>query len=313
MCLGAWQAKRRFPNAIAREQAEHGADLSLRERSRRGCLDAEKEGYVDYLNKLPPLRSPSSSQSLEISSWSSKTKNTFAWGFGRYKFQHEPIFYAHLAGQKDAWYGDKSQSTLWQEKKPAANRQHPTAKPVELVDRALVNSSKAGDLVADLFGGSGSTLMACERRGRHARLLEIDPKYCDVIVKRWQQYTGRQAILDGDGRPDGGVGGVEGGDFHAREAVVDLGGASVRPLDGQLGQFHLTGETLGSGEGLGLLGGVVERDVVIGFDSEVLHFKSPGAVIPRQSHSSLQSGKQARQLLRNLVAMRPEGVSGGTQ
>jgi ParB-like chromosome segregation protein Spo0J len=84
-------------------------------------------------------------------------KNTFAWGFGRYKFRHEPIFYAHVAGQKDAWYGDKSQSTLWEEKKPAANRIHPTAKPVELVERALINSSKAGDLVADLFGGSGST------------------------------------------------------------------------------------------------------------------------------------------------------------
>lgn len=85
-------------------------------------------------------------------------KNTFAWGFGRYKFQHEPIFYCHVAGQTDAWYGDRSQSTLWQEKKPAANREHPTMKPVELIDRALVNSSKAGDCVLDLFGGSGSTL-----------------------------------------------------------------------------------------------------------------------------------------------------------
>lgn len=91
-------------------------------------------------------------------------KNTFAWGFGRYKFQHEPIFYTHLAGQKDAWYGDKSQSTLWEEKKPAANRMHPTAKPVEPIERALMNSSKAGDLVVDLFGGSGSTLIAEEIR-----------------------------------------------------------------------------------------------------------------------------------------------------
>jgi DNA modification methylase len=68
-------------------------------------------------------------------------KNTFAWGFGRYKFQHEPLFYAHVAGQKDPWYGDKSQSTLWCEKKPAANRIHPTAKPVELVERALLTLS----------------------------------------------------------------------------------------------------------------------------------------------------------------------------
>jgi DNA modification methylase len=127
-------------------------------------------------------------------------KNTFAWGFGRYKFQHEPLFYCHVAGQKDPWYGDKSQSTLWEEKKPAANRIHPTAKPVELIERALLNSSNAGDVVADLFGGSGSTLIACERQKRKARLMEIDPKYADVIVRRFQDYTGKQAILEGDGR-----------------------------------------------------------------------------------------------------------------
>ena len=126
-------------------------------------------------------------------------KNTFAWGFGRYKFQHEPLFYCHVAGEKDSWYGDKTQSTLWQEKKPAANRIHPTAKPVELVERALLNSSKAGDVVADLFGGSGSTLIGCERRGRLARLMEIDPKYADCIVRRYQEYAGKQAVLDGDG------------------------------------------------------------------------------------------------------------------
>lgn len=127
-------------------------------------------------------------------------KNTFAWGFGRYKYRHEPLFYCHVADQKDAWYGDKSQSTLWEEKKPAANRIHPTAKPVELVERALVNSSKAGDIVVDLFGGSGSTLIACERRGRKARLTEIDPKYADCIVRRWQDYTGKHAVLEREGR-----------------------------------------------------------------------------------------------------------------
>jgi DNA modification methylase len=127
-------------------------------------------------------------------------KNTFAWGFGRYKFQHEPIFNAHVAGQTDAWYGDKSQSTLWQENKPAANRLHPTMKPVELVERALVNSSKAGDICADFFGGAGSTLIGCERRGRAARLMELDPRYADVICRRYQQYGGKPATLDGDGR-----------------------------------------------------------------------------------------------------------------
>ena len=127
-------------------------------------------------------------------------KNTFAWGFGRYKFQHEPIFYVHVAAQKDPWYGDKTQSTLWQENKPAANRIHPTAKPVELVERALINSSKTGDIIADLFGGSGSTLIGCQRRGRKARLMEIDPKYADCIVRRYQEYTGKIGVLGGDGR-----------------------------------------------------------------------------------------------------------------
>jgi DNA modification methylase len=124
-------------------------------------------------------------------------KNTFTWGFGRYKFQHEPIFYAHVGGQSDPWYGDKSQSTLWQEKKPAANRLHPTMKPVELIERGLMNSSHPGDMVVDLFGGSGSTMIACEKTGRCARLMELDPKYCDVIVKRWQDFTGKTAHLEG--------------------------------------------------------------------------------------------------------------------
>jgi DNA modification methylase len=127
-------------------------------------------------------------------------KNTFAWGFGRYKFQHEPLFYCHVADQSDPWYGDKAQSTLWEEKKPAANRLHPMMKPVELVDRAIANSSKAGDLVIDLFGGAGSTLIACEKRSRAALLMELDPKYVDVIVQRWQQFTGKEAALEGDGR-----------------------------------------------------------------------------------------------------------------
>jgi DNA modification methylase len=139
------------------------------------------------------------SSDLEVRCQIIWAKNTFAWGFGRYKFQHEPIFYCHRRGQSDPWYGDKSQSTLWQEKKPAANRLHPTMKPVELIERALANSSKSGDLVLDLFGGSGSTMIACEKMGRSSRLLELDPKYCDVIVNRWQDFTGKIAHLE-DGR-----------------------------------------------------------------------------------------------------------------
>jgi DNA modification methylase len=127
-------------------------------------------------------------------------KNTFAWGFGRYKFQHEPIFYAHTDGQTDAWYGDKTQSTLWQQNKPAANRLHPTMKPVELIERALVNSSRVGDCILDLFLGSASTIIACEKTGRCGLGMELDPRYVDVSVRRWQEYSGREATLQGDGR-----------------------------------------------------------------------------------------------------------------
>jgi DNA modification methylase len=86
--------------------------------------------------------------------------------------------------------------TLGSENKPAANRIHPTAKPVKLIERALINSSKAGDTVADLFGGSGSMLIGCQRRGRKAPLMEIAPKYVHSIVRRWQEHVGKQATLD---------------------------------------------------------------------------------------------------------------------
>jgi len=89
---------------------------------------------------------------------------------------------------------------VWTIDRPAVNDLHPTMKPVELVQKAIRNSSKSRDLVFDPFGGSGSTPIACETTGRHARLIELDPTYVDVIVKRWQSYTGRKAVLEGDGR-----------------------------------------------------------------------------------------------------------------
>ncbi|HBR20536.1 MAG: hypothetical protein UV78_C0046G0002 [Parcubacteria group bacterium GW2011_GWA2_43_17] len=128
-------------------------------------------------------------------------KNCGAFGFARYKFQHEPIFYCHIAGQSDSWYGDLTQTTVWNEKKPSANRLHPTMKPVEIVHRALVNSSKAGDLVLDLFMGSGTTLIACEQTGRRSYGMELDPIYCDVIVKRYEEFTGGKAVLINDKTP----------------------------------------------------------------------------------------------------------------
>lgn len=127
-------------------------------------------------------------------------KSTFGWGFARYKFQHEPIFYCHRKGQSDSWYGDKTQSTLWEVDKPSANKIHPTMKPIELIEMALRNSSKPNDLVVDLFGGSGSTLIACEKTNRKCYMMELAPNYCDVICDRWENYTGKDAILESTGK-----------------------------------------------------------------------------------------------------------------
>ena len=94
----------------------------------------------------------------------------------------------------------RDQGDVWFVDKPARNDLHPTMKPVALIERAIRNSSKSRDIVLDPFGGSGSTLIACEKTGRQARLLELDPKYCDVIVRRFQGWAGEQAVLQGDGQ-----------------------------------------------------------------------------------------------------------------
>ena len=127
-------------------------------------------------------------------------KNTFTLGRADYQRQYEPILYGWREGADHYWCGARDQGDVWQIKKPIKNDLHPTMKPVELVERALRNSSKTRDLVLDPFGGSGSTLIACEKVGRRARIMELDPKYVDVIVRRWQQYTGRQAISADHGR-----------------------------------------------------------------------------------------------------------------
>lgn len=126
-------------------------------------------------------------------------KNTFTLGRADYQRQYEPILYGWRDGVDHFWCGARDQGDVWQIKKPAKNDLHPTMKPVELVERAVRNSSKTKDIVLDPFGGSGSTLIACEKSGRRARLIELDPKYVDVIVRRWQDWTGKQATRKADG------------------------------------------------------------------------------------------------------------------
>lgn len=121
-------------------------------------------------------------------------KNHFALGRSDYQRQYETILYGWAEGNKHHWCGDRNQSDVWNFAKPSSNDLHPTMKPVELVSRAIENSSKVKDFILDPFAGSGSTLIACEKLNRSARLIEIDPKYCDVIIRRWQDLTGGTAI-----------------------------------------------------------------------------------------------------------------------
>ena len=123
-------------------------------------------------------------------------KNTFTLGRADYQRQYEPILYGWRDGTDHYWCGARDQGDVWHINKPQKNDLHPTMKPVELVERAVRNSSKTRDLVLDPFGGSGSTLIACEKSGRRARLIELDPKYVDVIVKRWEAFSGGKAVLN---------------------------------------------------------------------------------------------------------------------
>lgn len=122
-------------------------------------------------------------------------KDTMVMGRQDYHWKHEPCLYGWKEGASHLWAADRKQTTIIECKRPRVNDIHPTMKPVELMEYQILNNTKGQDVVLDLFGGSGSTLIACEKTGRKARLMELDPKYCDVIVKRWEDFTGKKAEL----------------------------------------------------------------------------------------------------------------------
>jgi DNA modification methylase len=131
-------------------------------------------------------------------------KDRMVLGHADYHYRHEPILYGYRPGPgrwgrgHQGWYGGNEANSVLEVPRPAASRAHPTAKPVELIARCLANSSEPRDLVLDPFGGSGSTLVACEQLDRRAFLLELDPSYCEVAIRRWEEFTGEQAVrIDG--------------------------------------------------------------------------------------------------------------------
>jgi DNA modification methylase len=138
-------------------------------------------------------------------------KNVATFGWAQYRWKHEPVFYAHKKGKAPAWYGDRTQTTVWRAGLPVEDPLpesvwevskgdvtkyvHPTQKPLELLAIPIRNSSRLGDTVADFFGGSGSTLMTCDQLDRSCRTMELDPVFCDVIKLRYQAATGIEPVL----------------------------------------------------------------------------------------------------------------------
>ena len=123
-------------------------------------------------------------------------KQSLVMGRQDYHWKHEPILYGWAPGASHNWYGDRKQTTVLEFSRPSRSADHPTMKPIDLIEYCLTNSCAPRGLVLDLFGGSGSTLIACEKSGRSAVLCELDPRYCDVILTRWAGYTGKDPVRD---------------------------------------------------------------------------------------------------------------------
>ena len=114
--------------------------------------------------------------------------------FSQYKFIMEPLYYGHKQGRSPRWHGPTNEVNVWQHDKPAVNDVHPTMKPVRLVERAIANATELGHLVLDPFLGSGSGIVAAERTGRRCFGFELNADYCQVILRRWEEFTQREAV-----------------------------------------------------------------------------------------------------------------------
>lgn len=175
------------------------------------CAEAVlKPGAPFYVAHPPGALSVRFGQAVLAHGW--RIHQTLVWvkdsmvlGHADYHYKHEPMLYGYKPGSGrlgrggDGWYGDNSQVSVFEVERPKASREHPTSKPVELIVRCLQNSTRRGDVVLEPFGGGGSTLIACEHLNRKARVMEIDPKYVDVICRRFQEFTGKLPVLESTG------------------------------------------------------------------------------------------------------------------
>jgi len=168
------------------------AFINMHEHSKQGApvyvFHADSEGLI--------VRSAFNEAGYSLRQCLVWIKNSMVMGRQDYQWKHEPILYGWKEGAGHAWYSDRKQTTVLEYDRPTRSAEHPTMKPVMLCGYLIENSSKAGDLILDLFGGSGSTLIAAEQLQRSCYMMEIDPHYADVIIHRWETYTGSKAVKE---------------------------------------------------------------------------------------------------------------------
>ena len=168
------------------------ADAVMKKRAVFYIWHADSEGYN--------FRGAASDIGWQIRQCLIWKKSSLVMGRQDYHWMHEPCLYGWKDGAAHLWAADRKQTTILEFNKPLRNGEHPTMKPVELFEYQMLNNTKGSDLVLDSFAGSGTTAIACEKHGRMARLMELDPKYCDVIIKRWQDFTGETTTLEASGQ-----------------------------------------------------------------------------------------------------------------
>lgn len=196
----AYEGKTAKRLRIANDQQSEAAFRAFLEAAMRGLYAQAKDGAALYVfhadTEGEAFRAALGAAGWKLSQCCVWAKQTMVMGRQDYHWQHEPVLYGWKPTAAHRWYSDRKQTTLWHFDRPSRSEAHPTMKPVAMLEYLLGNSSRGGDLVLDSFGGSGSTLIACEKLGRAARLVELDPLYCDVIVRRWQDFSGAEARLE---------------------------------------------------------------------------------------------------------------------
>lgn len=165
--------------------------------------DNMKDGASFYIwhadNESLTFRQALKNSGLELRQTLIWNKNAITLGRQDYQWEHEPCLYGWKDGASHSWFSDRSQPTVLDFKKPSKSEDHPTMKPVELFAYQIKNSSKVNDIVLDTFGGSGTSIIACEQLNRLCFTMELDPRYCDVIVDRWETFTNQKAeLISGD-------------------------------------------------------------------------------------------------------------------